>query len=128
MEAALRALLVGDTTLAGLVDADSIVWNHLPQATRRPAIALYRISGGPGIHMLGSDRLENGRVQLDIQALSVASMWAIRDAVLALMHGYRDEEFRGIFLLNQQQSDEKLTDNILIHRCRMDFDVWARAA
>lgn len=126
MEAALRALLIGDTAILGLVDPASIVWNHLPQTTPRPAIVLYRISGAPGLHMRGSDNLLNATVQLDIQAATVAAMWAIRDAVIALLHAHSDETLRVVSATSERQSSEQLA-GVLIHRCSMDFDVWARA-
>jgi len=126
MEAALRALLVGYSPLTALVPAVSIVWNHLPQATDRPAIVLYRISGAPGLHMQGSDGLLNATVQIDIQALTVASMWEIRDALLARLHGHAGDNLRVIVANSERQSAEELT-GILIHRCSMDFDIWYRA-
>jgi hypothetical protein len=128
MEEALRTLLVADPTLGALVAPGSIVWNHLPQATPRPAIVLFRISGAPGVTMQGSDGLINGTVQIDVQAHSVTEMWAIRDALSGLLHGHRDATLTGIFFLSERQSAEPLGDNLLIHRCSMDFDVWARAA
>lgn len=127
MEAALRALLVGYAPLTALVPAARIVWNHLPQATVRPAIVLYKISGAPGITMQGSDGLTGSIVQIDVQALTVASMWAIRDQVLALLHGYRSATLRGIFANGERQFAEDLVGT-LIHRASLDFDVWSAAA
>jgi hypothetical protein len=123
MEAALRALLVGYEPLTGLVPGERIVWNHLPQAVVRPAIVLYRISGAPGITMGGADGLVNARVQLDVHALGVESMWDIRSAVMAVLHGHRDSTLTGIFALDERQSQEELAGAI-IHRSSMDFDVW----
>lgn len=132
MEAALRALLVGYAPLANLVGGPSaprIVWNHLPQATARPAIVLYKVSGAPGITMQGSDGLTGSIVQIDVQALTVTSMWAIRDQVLALLHGYRDATFPGIFANSERQDSDKLTGtDTLVHRASLDFDVWAASA
>lgn len=126
MERALRALLFDDAALLGLVDRASIVWNHLPEATPRPAIVLYRISGAPGLHMRGTDNLLNATVQIDIQAHAVEVMWAIRDAVTALLHAHSDETLRVIAATSERQTSELLA-GVLVHRCSMDFDVWARA-
>lgn len=128
MEAALRALLIGYAPLTALVPAARIVWNHLPQATTRPAIVLYKITGSPGITMQGSDGLTGSIVQIDVQALTVASMWAIRDAVRDKLHGYRDATFRGIFADGDRQSSEELTGGGLVHRASLDFNVWSSAA
>lgn len=128
MEAALRALLIGHAPLIALVPAARIVWNHLPQATTRPAIVLYKITGTPGITMQGSDGLASNIVQIDVQALNVTDMWAIRNQVMGLLHGYRDGTFKGIFANGgDRQSSEELTGVGLIHRASMDFNVWASA-
>lgn len=126
MQENLRALLVNSAAVAGLVEA-RIVWNHLPQATQRPAIVLYKISGAIGISMRGSDGLEGSLVQIDIQAPTVDSMFAIRDAVVAVLHGYRDETFRGIFMQSERQDSDLLVSG-LVHRSSLDFQVWALAA
>lgn len=132
MEAALRALLVGYAPLANLVGGPSaprIVWNHLPQATVRPAIVLFKVAGAPGITMQGSDGLTGSIVQIDVQALTVASMWAIRDQLLALLHGHSDDTFLGIFANSDRQGSEKQTgSDVLLHRASLDFDVWSFAA
>lgn len=126
MESALRALLTGYAPLTTYVE-DRVVWNHLPQSTTRPAIVLYRIAGAPGIHMQGSDGLTGAVVQIDIQATTVSEMWAIRSAVIALLHGYRDARLTGVFLTTERQSSEELA-GLLIHRCSLDFEVWAPEA
>lgn len=124
MEAALRALLIGYGPLTALVPAGRIVWNHLPQATTRPAIVLYRVAGAPGLHMQGSDALVGAVVQIDAQALTVNSMWAIRDVLTTLLHGYRGGEFQGISLRSERQDSDELTGGGLVHRSSLDVDVW----
>lgn len=127
MEAALRALLIGYAPLTALVPAARIVWNHLPQATTRPAIVMFKITGTPGIHMQGSDRLSDNIVQIDVQAITVTSMWAIRDQLITRLHGYRDDTFKGIFANSEDQGSEELTGGGLVHRARLDFNVWVSA-
>ena len=123
MEALLRAVLTGYAPLTDLVPAERIVWNHLPQGEPRPAIVLFRISGAPGIHMQGSDNLLNATVQIDVQALSVSSMWDIRSALVARLHGFKENSLR-VFFTSERQTSEELV-GALIHRCSMDFNVWA---
>jgi hypothetical protein len=128
MEAALRALLTGYGPLTALVPADDrIVWNHLPQATARPAIVLFKISGSPGITMQGSDGLTGSIVQIDVQALKVTDMWAIRDQIVSLLHGYHDATFPGIFADGDRQTSEELTGGGIVHRASLDFNVWYAA-
>lgn len=128
MESALRALLTGYAPLTALVPAARIVWNHLPQATTRPAIVLYKITGAEGLTYSGPDGLADGIVQIDVQALTVTSMWAVRDAILAKLHGYRGGIFQLIRHVSGDESSEELAGaGSLIHRARLDFTVWATA-
>lgn len=126
MEQEFRAILVAHAPLTALV-GQRIVWNHLPQKTTRPAVVLYRVAGGPGLTMQGSDGLIGATVQIDVQALSVTSMWAVRDALVARLHGHRDTTFRGIFQQSERQTSEELTGGGLVHRASLDFAVWATA-
>lgn len=128
MEEAFRALLIGHAPLTALV-AQRIVWSHLPQKTTRPAIVLYRIAGSPGLTMQGSDGLTGATVQIDVQALSVTSMWAIRDSLVSLLHGYSDATFQLIRQVSEDQDSDVLTgSDKLVHRARLDFNVWAVSA
>lgn len=131
MESALRALLVGYAPLTGLVGGATtprIVWNHLPQATVRPAVVLFKITGAEGLTHGGPDGLSGNIVQIDVQALTVTSMWAIRDAIIAKLHGYSDATFGLIRHDSERQSAEELAGaGSLIHRASLDFTVWAAA-
>lgn len=128
MEANLRALLIGHAPLTALVPAARIVWNYLPQNTQRPAIVLFKIAGTPGLVLEGSDGLAASVVQIDVQATGVSSMWAIRDVLLALLHGHRDAAFDGIFLRTERQDSEELTGGTIFHRASLDLDIWAQLA
>jgi hypothetical protein len=127
MEEALRALLIGHAPLTDLVTPDSIVWNHLPQSVARPAIVLFKIAGVPGLTQQGSDGLEGAVVQIDVQATTVEGMWAIKRALMALLHSHRSAALPGIFARAERQSSEELAGIGLIHRASLDFNVWAPA-
>lgn len=131
MEAAIRALLAGYAPLTSLVGGSStprIVWNHLPQATARPAVVLYKISGAEGLTYSGPDGLAEARIQIDVQALTPNSMWAIRDAIIAKLHGHRDATFGKIEHVSERQTSEELAGGgSLIHRSSLDFTIWAAA-
>jgi hypothetical protein len=131
MESALRALLTSYAPLTSLVGGSStprIVWNHLPQATTRPAVVLFKVTGAEGLTHGGPDGLSGNIVQVDIQALTVTSMWAIRDAIIAKLHGYSDATFGLIRHDSERQSAEELAGaGSLIHRASLDFTVWADA-
>jgi hypothetical protein len=127
MEAALRALLTSYVPLTTLV-AQRIFWNDIPQATTDPCVVLYKITGAPGIHMQGTDRLEQSVVQINVRAVSVVSMWAVRDAIIARLNAQRIQQgtvdFKGIFLTSERQASEK-PGTTVYHTCQLDFDVWA---
>lgn len=128
LESAFRALLTGYAPLTALVPAARIVWNHLPQATQRPAVVLYKITGAKGLTYGGPDGLAGASVQIDIQALKVTDMWAIRDALISKLHGYSDTKFQLIRHTGERQSAEELAGaGALIHRSSNDFTVWASA-
>lgn len=74
--------------------------------------------------MQGADGLVSAIVQIDVQALTVSSMWAIRDALLTLLHGFKGGEFQGIALTTERQDSDELTGGTLVHRSSLDFDVW----
>lgn len=127
MEAALRALLISYVPLTALV-AQRIFWNDIPQATPDPCVVLYKITGAPGIHMQGTDRLQQSVVQINVRAVSVVSMWAVRDAIIARLNAQRIQQgtvdFKGIFLTSERQASEK-PGTVIYHTCQLDFDVWA---
>jgi hypothetical protein len=136
MEAALRALLIGYAPLTALVPAARIVWNHLPQATARPAIVLYKIAGAEGLAHDGPDGLASYIVQIDIQSAASATvtkpvdqMWTIRNALVAKLHGYKDATFGLIRHDSERQDSEELAGaGSLIHRSSLDFTVWHKPA
>lgn len=125
MEELLRSLLVADAPLVALVST-RIFWNAIPQDAADPCVVLYKITGAPTYHMHGSDGLEASIVQIDVRALSVTSMWAVSRAIQGKLSGYKDVNFRGIFLRSDRQSSEK-PGTTLYHRSSQDFDVWFAA-
>lgn len=127
MQAAFRTLLTGDAPFAALVST-RIYWNALPQAVTRPAVVMFLVTGAEGLAHDGPDGLASYIVQVDVQALTVTSMWAIRDAIVAKLHGYKDSTFRLIRHDSERQSAEELAGaGSLIHRASLDFTVWATA-
>lgn len=126
MEAALRALLVGYAPLTALVGT-RIFWSAYPQGAADPAVRLTKVAGAPGYHMQGSDGLTDSIVQIDVRATTVTGMWAVRDAIVGKLDGYRDSNFRGVFLTSERQRVDEATLG-LYHMAQLDFDVWFRAS
>lgn len=130
MQADFRALLVTDAPLAALVST-RVYWNAIPQDAADPAVVMYLIDSAPGYAMGGADGLTSSLVQIDVRAVSAASMWAIRDAIVTALSGYAgtqgDTDFRGVFQRGERQSSEK-PGTVLYHRSSLDFEVFSRAA
>ena len=130
MESDLRAVLTADATLTALVGT-RVYWNAYPQTAADPAVRLSKISGAPGYHMGGSDGLDASIVQIDVRAVSVTSMWAVRNAIVDRLSGFRGTQgstvFQGIFLRFERQTAEKPGEQ-LYHIAQLDFDVWSGAA
>lgn len=131
MEEQLRALLTGHAPLAALV-GQRIFWDEIPQGTQRPCVVMYVVSSIPGYHMQGEDALNQVRVQLDCQATTTASKWAVARAVNARLSGFKGAQggvyFNGIFrTLDRDKSAPDTTDNTLKVR-QMDFEIWWKPA
>jgi hypothetical protein len=127
MQSELRALLANDATLAALVST-RIYWNHIPQDATDPCVVMYLITGAPGVHTQGSDRLTSSIVQINVRATTVASMVSVRNAIVAKLHAFSGTQgnivFQGIFLRDERQDSEK-PDTTLYHTSQLDFDVWS---
>lgn len=127
MEAEFRALLTGDAAITALVGSH-IYWNNVPQEAADLCVRLSKITGAPGYHMGGSDRLESTVVQIDVRALTVSSMWAVRDAIKTKLDGFKGLQdnivFQGIFLRDERQTAEK-PGTVLYHRSSTDWDVYS---
>lgn len=106
MQQDFRALLTGSAEVAALAPAQAIAWGAPMQGTRPPAIALHLIDNADGMTMQGPNGLWQGRVQVDVYALSYGETRAVADAVIAALHGFRGGGFRGIFLAQQRDHHE----------------------
>lgn len=128
METDLRAYLLADATIAGLV-GDRLQWNRRAQRdVLFPQVALTRVAGRRGAHMGGPDGLSESIVQLDIYGLTVASVKTVADAVSSRLHGARftqgNTEFQGVFQTGENMSYEEDSSASRLERIRLDFAVW----
>lgn len=133
METDFRALLAGHAQLIALVST-RIYPSTYAQGTDDPCIRFQKISGGPGLHMQGSDGLSNDLMQVDIRARSALSALAVRDVLMALLHPYRGvvggTDFRVIALVeggDRGIRHEKPNDTDY-YTNSLDFRIWSRAA
>lgn len=125
MESALRGLLTGYSPLTALVST-RIFWNAIPQDTPDPCVVLYKIAGAPHHTYQGPTDLEPSIVQIDVRAVTVTSMWAVRDAIMACLDGYKGGSFQAVLSTSERQSSEK-PGTVLYHRSSLDFDVFYAA-
>jgi hypothetical protein len=131
METDFRALIVGDPTLLGLVST-RVYPSTYAQGATAPAIRYMRVAGGPGLHMQGSDGLDAGLIQVDARAASAASALAVRDALIAKLHGFKGTQGATTFQLIELQGDRGIqfddTGPTAYYTASLDFAIWAAAA
>lgn len=131
MEADFRALLAAHAPLIALVGT-RIHPTSYPQAAQSPAIRYTKISGQIGLHMQGSDGLAVTLMQVDIRATSFASLMAVRNVLVALLHPYRgivgSTDFRLISLATDRGARFEKPDAVEFHTASLDFSIWSRSA
>lgn len=127
MEEALRALLVGATSVTALVGT-RINWGAHPQGDPWPGLVLNLVSGADGMTMQGPDHLNMGRVQIDCYADSYGEAKTVSRAVIDALNGYRGAGFRGVFHASTRDSREGGTNEPdRPYRVSLDFMVNWRA-
>jgi hypothetical protein len=131
MEIDFRALLAADPEVAADVGT-RIYPSTFAQATGDPCIRYQLVSGVVGLHMQGSDGLDEATMQVDIRGLTAASVFKVRDAVRTLLHGFRgsvgNTDFRLISLSSDRGVSFDKTDAEAFYLASLDFTVFSRAA
>jgi len=130
---ALRALLLGDATVSGLVGGVRIHVVRLPQGQRAASIVLSRISEGADYHMAGASGLAQTRMQVDSWAEDPDDAATLGNAVYDRLSGFRgpvswgsnspqDEiQIGGIFF---DQGREDFDDVSELYRMSRDYLIW----
>lgn len=130
METSLRLLLTGAAAISALV-GQRVFWGTIPQGATNPLVALYLISRIPGYTMQGGDGLDESRVQIDIRDTDLARAWQVRDAIKALVSGYRGTVsgtyLSGIFIQSERQRFDR-TDAESFHTLSLDVQIWSKPA
>lgn len=137
METDFRALLAGDVAIIRLV-AGRIYPAAYAQNAADPCVRYQKISGSIGLHMQGSDGLSTDLMQIDVRAAAgssgegAAKALAIRDALVALLHGYRglvgSTQFQLIALRDDRGVQFETSGAKSYYTTSLDFDVYSRAA
>lgn len=138
MEQDFFALLASYAPLTALVPTTRITPVQYTQATGNPCLRYTKIDGTTGLHMTGSDGLTSSLMQIDIRALTFASLMAVRNVLIGahgvggLLHPYRgvvgDTDFRLIQLRSDRGVQFEKPGSVEYYINSLDFDVWSRAA
>lgn len=131
METDFRALMADDAGVAGRVET-RIFPSTFAQATASPAIRYQKVTSTIGVHMTGSDGLEEATMQVDIRGTTVISVLLVRDALRDLLHTFRgvkgDTDFRLIMLDSDRGITFDKTGPEEFFLGSLDFTVFSRAA
>jgi hypothetical protein len=131
METDFRALLATDPTIIDLV-ATRIFPSTYAQGATDPAIRYLKVTSSIGLHTQGSDGLTSAVVQVDVRATTAAVAISIRDAIVALLHGFKGQQGATDFKLIALQDDRGIgfenTGPQSFYTASLDFDVRSRAA
>lgn len=125
MDEALRALLVGSSVNTDV--AGRIFWDTIPQATTKPCIVMFLVSGEPDYHMAGPSGLVDSRVQIDTRAATRTAALNLSRKVEAALSGYRGIiggiKLNGIFKISERSAFEDNGAESFFLRSA-DYRVW----
>jgi hypothetical protein len=105
MEEDLRAVLLGSSAVTDLAGMRINFGSH-PQGAVLPGAVLTVIDGVEGMTYKGPDGLQTARVQIDCYGVTYLAAKTLARAVIALLHGYKDTAFLGVFHLSSRDSRE----------------------
>lgn len=125
MEQALRARLVNDGTVAGIV-GDKVFWRLRPQGSDYPCVVLSIVSDDRAQDYAGRVGLWQTRVQIDCYALKYGQNVALRDAVIAAIlpgAALSGVTFSRAFIDTVRDLGAD-TDAGFVHRTSIDALIW----
>lgn len=129
----LRAYLLADGTISGLVGGSRIYPVKLPQGIILASIVYQRISGQGDNHMQGASGLSRPRLQIDCYAPSAMAAAQLADLVKERIDGFRGEieyadtspansvKVQGVFFDNESDDYDAAA---VLYRTRRDYLVW----
>lgn len=120
----LLARLRTDAPLAGLLGTRMAWFEAARDWATLPQLVLQEISPGREYTHDGPDCLDGPRVQFDIYAADGVRAEAVEAALLACMEAGGDQgatRFHPAFLEGRGMGVEDLSDQVRVHRLRMDF-------
>lgn len=128
MEEALRAKLLGTVALKTLVDT-RVDWGLRPQGSPLPGVAMFGVTGIPGMTMTGPSGWTRSRVQIDAWGRTYKSARDVADtiageggALVGFRGTVRDVRLR-TFILGRRTGDDTDAQGP-IFRQSIDVLVW----
>jgi hypothetical protein len=129
MEESLRAYLIADTTLSGLIST-RLAWGVNDQGGAMPRATMQIISGSPEYSDEGESGLSENRVQVDCFGTTYASAKAVARAVTARVSGasFIQGGVRfNVFIDSERDDPEAFEGGREVHRVSLDLIVWHTA-
>lgn len=126
---ALRAFLLSDPTINGLVGGFRVHHLRLPQGQLDPSIVYLKVSEIGDYHMASDSGLSNARMQIDAWAQSSDAATQLANAVYDRMSGARGPldydstslDMRGAFLIGGRDDYDGTSQ---LYRVSRDFNIW----
>lgn len=139
MEIDFRDVLAGDPEILAAVTTGPVTRIYpanYTQGSASPAIRFNRVAGAVGLHMRGSDGLDEATVQVDVRVAdsghAVQDCITLRDKIVARLHGFSGLEGNTEFQLIELVSDRGInfddTGPTKYYTASMDFVVWSRVS
>jgi hypothetical protein len=123
MEELIRALLLADSGVSGLVD-DRVNFGAYPQGDPFPGIVLNAISDVDDFTLQGPSGVPEFRVQVDCYAVSYGAAKELSRAVKSLLNGYQSGAIQGVFHAGSRDGREGGSNEAeRPYRVSMDFMV-----
>jgi L-2-hydroxyglutarate oxidase LhgO len=123
--ATLRAILLADATVSGLVST-RVYPVKLPQSPTMPAMVITLVGGQDVISHSGPAGVENPTFQIDFYGETYSQMDSLYEAGKDALNGYsgliNGQNVQGIFLV--QKRDLPYDDDASLYRRTVDFSIW----
>jgi len=130
---ALRAYLLDDPVVSGLVSGTRIHHARLPQDQVEPSVVYVKVSETGDYHLAGDSGLGQVRMQVDSWAQNADAATDLANAVYDRLTGAKSivgtssdfVDIRGAFLANGRDDYDDITQ---LYRVSRDFIIWYGAS
>lgn len=133
IRSALRAILLGDSTISTAIDASRIYPGILPQGVTQQSIVYTIVGEDSDYNMQGSSHLARDRIQLDCWAQTVDAAVVLANLVKDELSGFRGTVSYGsnspqdsvvIHAVFHDQGRDEYDSTAKLHARRRDYFIW----